>query len=59
MGLIASSCSNPITTAIDRAIDPRGEFVENGDTTNVRSIANSLAIKFLKNMRDVTNRTKK
>lgn len=58
MGLIASSCSNPIT-AIDRAIDPRGEFVENGDTTNVRSIANPLAIKFLKNMRDVVNRTKK
>lgn len=58
MGLIASSCSNPIT-AIDRAIDPRGEFVENGDTTNVRSITNPLAIKFLKNMRDVVNRTKK
>jgi len=40
-------------------IDPRGEFVQNDDTINVTDdIINPIAIKFLKNMRDVVNRTR-
>jgi predicted small secreted protein len=51
--LLTASC-NPMNT-----IDPRGEFVENDDTINVTDgITNPLAIKFLKNMRDVINRTR-
>lgn len=56
--LLTTSCDK-VTAPIANAIDPRGEFVENPqETISVTDITNPLAIKFLKNMRDVVNRTR-